>query len=509
MKKLLKLLVWSLAFTLCACVEPNEERIDIQTLQLEPESAKIEIGKTLQLKVVSSPTTKCDTFYFDWLSTNESVATINDYGVVTAVGEGTAKILCRWRDELTAVSTITVYDPFKTPEPEPEPEPTPEPEPEPTPEPEPEPTPGARRLDSMLSEQLIFSSRQLRYPGTVMQCFDFYDPSENGWIYFSQCAGDTTTGSKWLVVLSRVRRGAYGDNTHSGEEMLLRWFGHGTNLCVEQATDGGEDFLWLNSNGTVSGTGKNLNYGNNKTFCRLRFQPKTTFEHYTGENFYLGSYTDTTGKKWTVSNLQVSLDFDHRLMLVTASSSGKRHCIIYNLDAVLALKEQTITLNRMWGGEDGTNTERKQGTTTLSARVMDNLKPIGSFRIASNTSSKDYTKTWSTSFQGQAIYGDKIFWYEGQPLESVSGSGVNDDTRAYVEVFDYNGNRLKPRTRVVAVSDFENLKRLLDLNENLFSEAEGMQIKNGGKTLYLGFTSHLAGATSKNRLSTILEYDYE
>ena len=126
-----------------------------------------------------------------------------------------------------------------------------------------------------------------------------------------------------------------------------------------------------------------------------------------------------------------------------------------------------------------------------------------------NTSSKDYTKTWSTSFQGQAIYGDKIFWYEGQPLESVSGSGVNDDTRAYVEVFDYNGNRLKPRTRVVAVSDFENLKRLLDLNENLFSEAEGMQIKNGGKTLYLGFTSHLAGATSKNRLSTILEYDYE
>ena len=78
MEKLLKLLVWSLAFTLCACVEPNEERIDIQTLQLEPESAKIEIGKTLQLKVVSSPTTKCDTSYFDWLSTNESVATIND-----------------------------------------------------------------------------------------------------------------------------------------------------------------------------------------------------------------------------------------------------------------------------------------------------------------------------------------------------------------------------------------------------------------------------------------------
>lgn len=342
-----------------------------------------------------------------------------------------------------------------------------------------------------------------------MQCFDFYDSSENGWIYFSQCAGDSATGSKWLVVLSRVRRGAYGDSTRSGEEMLLRWFGHGTNLCVEKATDGGEDFLWLNSNGTVSGTGKNLNYGNNKTFCRLRFQPKTTFEHYTGENFYLDSYKDSSGNKWSISNLQVSLDFDHRLMLVTASSNGKRHCIIYNLDQVLALPEQSVTINRMWGGEDGTNTERKSGTTTLNARVMNNLTPLGSFRIDNNQNKGDYTKTWSTSFQGQAIYGDKVFWYEGQPLESVSGSGVYDNTRAYVEVFDYKGNRLTPRTRVTAVSDVENLKRLLNLNDNLFSEAEGMQIKNGGKTLYLGITTHLAGATSKNRLSTILEYNYE
>lgn len=52
------------------------------------------------------------------------------------------------------------------------------------------------------------------------------------------------------------------------------------------------------------------------------------------------------------------------------------------------------------------------------------------------------------------------------------------------------------------------MKRLLNLNENLFSEAEGMQIKEGGTKLYLGVTTHLAGATTKNRLSTILEYDY-
>lgn len=337
-----------------------------------------------------------------------------------------------------------------------------------------------------------------------MQCFDFYDPSPNGYIYFSQCAGDTATGSKWLVVVSRVKRGVYGDSTRSGDEMLLRWFGHGTNLCVEQATDGGEDFIWVGSNGTISGN----DYSNNKTFSRIRFQPKATFEHYAGENFYLSSYKDTSGNTWSVHNLQVTPDFEHRRLLVTASISSKRHCIVYNLDDVLALKEQSITLTLTWGGEANTNTERKEGKVTLNARVLDSLTPLGSFRVASALNSKDYNKTWSCSFQGQAIYGDKIFWYEGQPLESKSGSGVNDNTRAYLEVFDYKGTRLKPRTRVVAVSDFTNLKRLVDLNDNLFSEAEGMQIKNGGKTLYLGITTHIAGMTSKNRRSTILEYDY-
>lgn len=338
-----------------------------------------------------------------------------------------------------------------------------------------------------------------------MQCFDFYDPSPNGYIYFSQCAGDTATGSKWLVVVSRVKRGVYGDSTRSGDEMLLRWFGHGTNLCVEQATDGGEDFIWVGSNGTISGN----DYSNNKTFSRIRFQPKTTFEHHTGESFYLGSYKDASGTKWSVHNLQVTPDFENRRLLVTASSSGRRHCIVYDLDKVLALKEQSITLTLTWGGEADTGTTRKEGKVTLNARVLNSLTPLGSFRIASATNSGNYTKTWSCSFQGQAIYGDKILWYEGEPLKSKSDSGVYDNTQAYLEVFDYKGNRLKPRTRVVAVSDFTNLKRLVNLNDNLFSEAEGMQIKNGGKTLYLGITTHIAGMTSKNRRSTILEYDYE
>lgn len=486
MKIVSKLLLCALSL-MVACSKPTvEEQISIKSLTISPRSTTIVTGGVIRLVATVDPL--IDGLTFEWSSENAAVALVNSNGVVQGKSVGKTNIICKCGG-VTAYATITVVAPQQKPEPEPEPEP--------------------RTLESLLSESLIFSSRQLVYMGTVMQCFDFYDSSENGWIYFSQCSGDSQTGSKWQVVLSRVKRGPYGDNTKSGEQMYLRWFGHGTNLCVEKATDGGEDFLWVNSNGTVSGTSYGLNYGNNKTFCRLRFQPYATFDHYTGENFYLDSYQDSSGKSWSVANLQVSLDFENRRMLVTASASGYRHCIIYDLDEVLALKEKSVSISRMWGGEAGTDTERHKETTTLNARVLNNLKPLGSFRIKSYLNTKEYTRTYSCSFQGQAIYGNKIFWYEGQPLELQEGSGVNDDTRAYVEVFDYKGNRLAKRTRVAAVSDVENLKRLLNLNDNLFAEAEGMQIKNGGKTLYLGITTHLAGATTGNRLSTILEYDYE
>lgn len=490
MKRLLAIFLWILPLFFIACeqIETGSESIVLESLKITPASTTIRVGESVQLNAISVPSYSND--FFSWSSTSDAIATVDNNGVVTAIRSGSVKIFCKHLEQLTATATITIVGASQPPQPEPEPEPEPDP----------------ITLESLLSERMIFSSRQLRYPGTVMQCFDFYDSSENGYIYFSQCGSDATMGSKWIVVVSRVKRGAYGDSTRSGEEMLLRWFGHGTNLCVEKATDGGEDFIWVGSNGTISGN----DYTNNKTFSRIRFQPKTTFEHYTGENFYLSSYTDASGTKWSVHNLQVTPDFEHRRLLVTASTttSSKRHCIVYNLDDVLALKEQSITLTLTWGGETDTGTTRKEGKVTLNARVLDSLTPLGSFRISSALNKGDYTKTWSCSFQGQAIYGDKIYWYEGQPLEKVSGSGVYDNARAYLEVFDYNGKRLAPRTRVAAISDFDNMKRLLNLNENLFSEAEGMQIKEGGTKLYLGVTTHLAGATTKNRLSTILEYDY-
>ena len=480
MRSIIKSLLLVIALFAVSC-NGTEEEIVLYSLRVEPKSAVVEVGSTLQLEAISDP--YYDNLLYQWNSADSSVASVDEYGVVTGVKEGAVQITCRYADRI-AKATIQVLEGSGTPD-----------------------TPGgaySQTLSTLLNYKMIFSSRQLAYPGTVMQGFDFHDTSENGYIYFTQCASDSSTGNKWLVALSRVKRGAYGDATRSSETMSLRWFGHGTVLCVEKATDGGEDFMWTNSNGTLS----SKEYTNNNTFSRFRFKANATYEHCAGENFCLKTYKDASGKSWSVYDLQVNIDFENRRLLIGCRSSGTRHNVIYDLDAVLALKEQTVSLTRTWGGESGTNTTQQKKTVDVQARVLDNLTPLGSFRLPSYLNTGKYDQAYSCSHQGHAIYGNKVYWYEGNTAELTAGSGVYDNSMAYVEVFDYNGNRLAPRTKVAAVSDFENMKKLLKLNTNCYCEAEGIQIKNGTK-LYLGITTHIADKTSGNRLSTILEYDCE
>lgn len=479
----------------CGCSPEGveEETRVINELKLDPAKVTMTVGETLTLKATTTPA--YDDLTFNWIATNPNIANVDEYGCVTAHAPGNTNIRCEYGSECSALTIIKVVaapsedddngdepgNPGNTPGEEPQ----------------------KITFDSPMSQDMIFSSRQLAYPGTVMQCFDFYGDGEDDYIYFSQCAGDSATGNKWMVVLSRVKRGKYGDATRSGETMKLRWFGHGTVICVEHAADG-QDYVWTDSNSTlVSGS-----YSHNKTISRIRFQPNTTFDHYTGEQFYLNSYKDMSGKSWTVYGLQVNIDFDARRMFFTAASSGRRHMIVYDLDQVMALKEEQVTLTRTWGGEANTNTTLQSNVkSTVLARNLGSLTPISSFQITNNQNTDPtYSKTWSISYQGHAIRGEKLYWYEGNVLESKKGSGVYDNSIAFVETFDYKGNRLAPRAKIYAASDFANMFTLLNLNDNHYCEAEGIQVRPDGK-IYLGITTHIAGKTSSNRLSTILRYD--
>ena len=129
MRNTIKSLLWVLSMLFIACGEVDVETLTIESLVISPKSVSINIGESAQLNAVSTPA--YDNNIFSWSTSNDAVATVDENGLVTAVGLGSAKILCKHLDELTAMATITVIDPTQKPEPEPEPEPTPEPEPEP------------------------------------------------------------------------------------------------------------------------------------------------------------------------------------------------------------------------------------------------------------------------------------------------------------------------------------------------------------------------------------------
>ena len=371
-----------------------------------------------------------------------------------------------------------------------------QPEPEPKPEPEPEPEPEqieSYGLDAPLSREMIYSSTQLAYQGTAVQCFDFL--REGSDIYYTQCSGDSTTGNKWQVVVSRGK-----PNEKSGEIMKLQWFGHGTRICVEDTPDG--VYIWVNSNGTLH----NGSYTNNLTFSRMKYVPGAVYSHYGGDTYYLSRYTDRNGKSWKVYDVQPAIDFESRRLLVGCLSDHARHNIVYDLDEVLSLAFENVSITRTWGGEKAKEGETTQQTTTNTVRVrnLERIKPLGSFSLPDTyLTVGPYTEPYSCHHQGHAVDAERIYWYEG--LVRKSSSGKYDASVSYLEVFDYNGNRVMERQKVAALSDFAGITSLLNSHENLYVEAEGVQIKNG--TLYLGMLTHIAGANSGNRLATILKYE--
>ena len=83
--------------------------IKIEALVISSENLKIEKTKTAQLKVEFIPS-NADNFGITWSSSNDNVATVNENGMVTAVGEGNAIITALSANGIVVSSNIEVYE---------------------------------------------------------------------------------------------------------------------------------------------------------------------------------------------------------------------------------------------------------------------------------------------------------------------------------------------------------------------------------------------------------------
>ena len=79
----------------------------ITSITLSATSARVEIGKTIQLTASFSPADASDTA-LSWSSSNDAIAAVDEDGYVTGVSEGVVKITCQSSSKIEASCTITV-----------------------------------------------------------------------------------------------------------------------------------------------------------------------------------------------------------------------------------------------------------------------------------------------------------------------------------------------------------------------------------------------------------------
>ncbi len=78
--------------------DEEEETILVESIELVSKKDKFMVGESFGFGAIPEPTDATNV-NLDWSSSNTSVATVTDTGLVTAVGEGTAKIICTAADE--------------------------------------------------------------------------------------------------------------------------------------------------------------------------------------------------------------------------------------------------------------------------------------------------------------------------------------------------------------------------------------------------------------------------
>lgn len=403
-------------------------------LKLEKDKLYLSPGGSTQLVAVMRPSD--ETAVYTWESSNEEIAIVDDNGVVSYKQPGTAIITVSYKGYSAECEVFCLNA---------------------------SPWDFRNALSNPLSGSLLYSKNvTIGTSGRIMQGFDILLDET---MYYSQVSNDGKS-----VLISR----ADGPGVNTSATMTLMYFGHGTQIAVERTNDG--DYIWVGSSGTYT----DGEYGNNLSFSRVKFEAGKTHESYAGDTFVFSG----TGEY----DLQISLDFETRKLLVGTRKSGQRHFWIFNLDEVLSLSKKDVIIS--------TQVEGATKESVINARDLSECTPISRFSVSSGVN-KD-TDVYSYSHQGHEVVGDYIYFYEGNAIED----GSQYYSRAYLTTFNYGGEIVVPRTEVKAIADKANLQAL-GITTIGYAEAESLKIK--GNTLYLGIACH--NGSNAKRYANILKYE--
>ena len=396
----------------------DDSPAQITSLKLNRTELTLQPGETFQLEATTRPADAG--VPIKWSSSNEAVAAVDERGLVTGTGYGAALVTARY-GSYSAKCSVTlnaeqVWDP-------------------------------SQALAAPLSSDIVHSKNVLLYaPRRILQGFDILP---NGEIYYSQVGSNAYT--------LNICRAAGPNQNAQDEVMILKHFGHGTQIVAEKASDR-KTYIWLNSNA-----------------C---------------DTFFLN--------KEQQYDQQVAVDFDARRLLVGSRKSGVRHFWIFDLDEVLALplKEMTVSVTVGGGTGDG---EKQTVERKIMGHDLNDCRVLGNFSFSAGTDKEH--DVYSYSHQGHEINGDYIYFYEGNAVENSDDPGTYQ-SKAYVTVFNYNGRIVVPRTEVAAIADVNGLASE-GFTQTGYAEGECIKVKEG--KLYLGMACR--DGSSSNRYANILVYD--